>query len=130
LLIYDLLFAIIEHICSTENAMPKIRRTAEILPTLVVERMVTWGKLIQSLRMTQKMRAADLCERIGITHTTLRRMEHGDPGAAVGLYLAAFMVLGAMDLVAPAIDANFLLQVPADYTPRVRASGSGIPSDF
>lgn len=110
--------------------MPKIRRTAEILPTLVVERLVTWGKLIQSLRMTQKMRAADLCERIGITHTTLRRMERGDPGAAVGLYLAAFMVLGAMDLVAPAIDANLLLQVPADYTPRVRDGGSGIPSDF
>ena len=112
--------------------MPKIKRTAEILPTLVVERLATWGKLIQSLRMTQKMRAADLCERIEITHTTLRRMERGDPGAAVGLYLSAFMVLGAMDLVAPTIDANLLSQVPADYTPRVRVrdGGSGIPSDF
>jgi len=76
------------------------------------------------------MRAADLCERIGITHTMLRRMEHGSPSAAVGLYLAAFMVLGAMDLVAPTIDANLLLQVPVDYTLRVRDSGSGIPHDF
>lgn len=110
--------------------MPKIKRTAEILPTLVVERLVTWGKLIQSLRMTQKMRAVDLCARIGITHTTLRRMERGDPGAAVGLYLAAFNVLGALDLVAPAIDAKLLSNVPAEYTPRVRDSSSGIPHDF
>lgn len=55
------------------------------------------------LRLTQKIRANDLCVRMKITHTTLRRLERGDPGAGAGLYLNALMILGAFDIATPAL---------------------------
>ncbi|GGD00703.1 hypothetical protein GCM10011396_55340 [Undibacterium terreum] len=83
--------------------MPKKRLPSDEAPTLVVERLHTWGACIRNLRLTQNIRMVDLCERMGITHTTLRRLEKGDPGAGAGLYLNAFMILGAIEIVAPSL---------------------------
>lgn len=107
--------------------MPK-KTAPERLPTLVTERLAQWGNCIKTLRLTQKLRIQDLCARMQITHTTLRRLEKGDPGAGAGLYLHAMMVLGALELAAPLLPAA-LIQVERTQS-RVRlAKKTEVPDD-
>ena len=81
--------------------MPKKHLTTETLPTLVGERLHTWGRCIHAQRLRLRITAADLCERISISEATLRRLERGDPGAGAGAYLAALLVLGVNSEATP-----------------------------
>jgi transcriptional regulator with XRE-family HTH domain len=81
--------------------MPKKNLRGDEMPTLVLERLRSWGSCIKTMRLNQKLRAADLCARMKITHPTLRRLENGDAGAGIGHYLNALMILGALDIAAP-----------------------------
>ena len=81
--------------------MPKKLLPAASIPYPVEYRLQEWGTCIRNSRLRQRLKAAELCERVGITHTTLRRLEQGDPGAGVGLYLAVFQLLGVLDRAAP-----------------------------
>lgn len=94
--------------------MPKKLFQGDIVPSLVTERLQAWGLGIRTLRLMQKMRAQDLCARMSITHTTLRRLEQGDPGAGAGLYLTAFMILGAMDTATPPLPSQWLAMAQPD----------------
>ncbi len=75
------------------------------MPTLVLEKLRSWGSGIKKLRLIQNIRAEDLCMRMRISTPTLRRLERGDPGAGIGLYLSALMILGAIDIAAPPLPA-------------------------
>lgn len=81
--------------------MPKRILTAEMWPTLVQERLAMWGKCIHAQRLQQRITAADLCTRLGVSRTTLRRLEQGDPSAGVGAYLSALLTLGVADQAIP-----------------------------
>lgn len=81
--------------------MPKKNLHPEAVPTLIQERLHVWGLSIRTQRMFQRIRAADLCARMEISEATLRRLERGDAGAGVGLYLMAFQILGILDELAP-----------------------------
>ncbi len=83
--------------------MPKKLLTDRSVPSLVLERLSTWGEFVHAERVRQRFTAADLSLRMGVSLATLRRLERGDPGAAVAAYLSAFHVLGVMDEVAPAL---------------------------
>jgi transcriptional regulator with XRE-family HTH domain len=86
--------------------MPKKLSTAETWPTLVQERLTIWGKCIHVQRLQQRITAADLCERLGISRATLRRLEQGDPGAGAGAYLTALLTLGVADKATPSLPAE------------------------
>ena len=76
------------------------------------------------------MRASDLCERMSITHSTLRRLENGDVGAGVGLYLNALMILGALEVATPLLPGAWTN--PEGMAARVRlpaADGQGGDGD-
>lgn len=131
MLIFARLWRIIEHLSSLkiEKKMPRKHLIGDQIPSLVDERLKTWGACIRGLRMTQRMRALDLCARMSITHTTLRRLERGDPGAGAGLYLTALMILGALDLAAPPLPSH-LVDLP-DPQGRVRLPRApGADDDF
>jgi transcriptional regulator with XRE-family HTH domain len=81
--------------------VPNKLSNADAWPTLVLDRLVVWGRCIRTQRMQQRITAADLCQRLGISPATLRRLEHGDPGAAVGAYLTALLTLGIADVATP-----------------------------
>jgi transcriptional regulator with XRE-family HTH domain len=81
--------------------MPKKLLDTDSLPTLVQERLSTWGRCIRTQRLRQRITAADLCSRMGISEATLRRLERGDPGAGAGAFLTALLVLGVADEAAP-----------------------------
>jgi len=87
--------------------MPKKLLDNQDMPSLVAERLNVWGRCIHAQRLRQRVKAADLCERMGISQATLRRLERGDPGAGVGIYMTALLILGVIDKAAPALDPVF-----------------------
>jgi len=81
--------------------MPK-RDPAQLpAPTLVMERLRTWGAAVRKQRIAQRIRASDLCSRLNISHPTLRRLERGETTVSAGVYLAAMHVLGFLDQSVP-----------------------------
>jgi transcriptional regulator with XRE-family HTH domain len=86
--------------------MPKKLSSAENWPTLVQDRLTEWGKCINTQRLCQRITVADLSARLGISRTTLVRLEKGDPGAGAGAYLTALLALGILDQAAPALQAE------------------------
>jgi len=99
--------------------MPKKLSKAESWPTLVQERLTIWGKCINTQRLRQRITAADLSARLGISRTTLLRLENGDPGAGAGAYLTALLALGIVDQAAPALPAELW---QGEYGQRVKLS--------
>ncbi|MFC0135972.1 helix-turn-helix domain-containing protein [Massilia eurypsychrophila] len=99
--------------------MPKKLSGSEAWPTLVQERLTTWGKCINTQRLRQRVNVADLSARLGISRTTLIRLEKGDPGAGAGAYLTALLALGVIDQAAPAPPAELW---QGDYGQRVKLS--------
>lgn len=86
--------------------MPRKLSHAASWPTLTQERLVTWGRTIRAQRLRQRITAADLCARLGISRATLRRLEQGDPGAAAGAYLTALLALGLAEQATPTLPAG------------------------
>src|SRR5690606_19390517 len=81
--------------------MPKkIERKPYYLPS-VEARMLAWGKCVRVQRVAQKLTAQAFSERIGISESTLRRVERGDPVVAAGTYLSALAALSVLDPAVP-----------------------------
>lgn len=77
--------------------------TLSAVPTLVAERLRSWGMCIRKQRIAQRIRARDLCYRLGISHPTLQRMERGESTVSAGTYLAALNILGVLEYAAPGL---------------------------
>lgn len=58
------------------------------------------GKYISTARMRREWRQEDLARKAGIHANTLRKVEAGAPGTAVGAYAAALWALGLLDQLA------------------------------
>lgn len=99
--------------------MPRKLSNAETWPTLVQERLTAWGRCIYTQRLRQRITVADLSTRLGISRTTLLRMEKGDAGASAGAYLTALLALGMIDQAAPALPVALW---QGDYGQRVKLS--------
>lgn len=99
--------------------MPKKLTTTETWPTLVQERLSIWGKCIHTQRLRQRITVADLSTRLGVSKTTLLRLERGDPGAGAGAYLTALLALGVADRAVPALPPELW---QGDFGQRVKLS--------
>lgn len=80
--------------------------TLAAVPTLVAERLKSWGLCVRKQRIAQRIRARDLCERLGISHPTLQRMERGEASIKAGTYLAALHILGVLEYAAPGLKTH------------------------
>lgn len=63
---------------------------------LLLERqlLLQLGDRLRRLRKAQRLGTVELAERAGITRNTLRAVESGDPGTAIGTYLRVMSILG------------------------------------
>lgn len=52
------------------------------------------GNLIRIGRVERRMTVKELADRAGISHTTLSRIEKGDPGTEIGLAFEAALIVG------------------------------------
>lgn len=107
--------------------MPKPAPTSKMVPSLVTERLQMWGMCVRKQRIAQRIRARDLCDRLGISHPTLQRMERGEATVNAGAYLAALSVLGVLEYAVPRLK-NELWQM-ASLTGRARPE-SGDDDDY
>lgn len=102
--------------------MPNKNLHADEVPIAVVSRLAEWGTAIRSQRLTQQIRASDLCARAGVSEATLRRIEKGDPMAGVGAVLSLLNVLALLPHATPSLP-EWLLQEPSKERVRLpRAS--------
>jgi transcriptional regulator with XRE-family HTH domain len=99
--------------------MPKKLTVTETWPTLVLEHLSIWGKCIHTQRLRQRITIADLSTRLGISKTTLLRLEKGDPGAGAGAYLTAFLALGMANRAVPPLPTELW---QGDFGRRVKLS--------
>ena len=67
-----------------------------VLPLGYTSRKVIeyFGQLIRTARKERGMTEAELADRMGVSRSTLRRIQDGDPGAAIGSYMEAAIILG------------------------------------
>ncbi len=86
--------------------MPKQLLPSTQTPTLVLERLLIWGRAIRAMRVKQKLSAAAVCSRVGVSRFTYARVEKGEPTVAVSVYLSVLMVVGLLDLACPALPAS------------------------
>ncbi len=59
-----------------------------------LEGLGLFGKTIRLGRMQRRLTAQELAERIGVSRSTLQRIEKGDPRVEIGLMFEAAAILG------------------------------------
>ena len=59
-----------------------------------LEGLGLFGKTIRLGRMQRRLTAQELAERIGVSRSTLQRMEKGDPKVEIGLMFEAAAIVG------------------------------------
>jgi DNA-binding XRE family transcriptional regulator len=59
-------------------------KTTQALPGLVLDQLARIGEGIRIARMRRRMTQEDLASRVGTTFHTIRRIEQGAPGTAIG----------------------------------------------
>jgi len=94
------------------------------LPTPVDGGLRQLGAAIRAARVRRRLRATIVAERAGIAHTTLIRIERGEPTVAMGSYAAVLWALGLLDhlvsLAQPAEDVVGLELEESRLPQRVR----------
>jgi transcriptional regulator with XRE-family HTH domain len=68
--------------------------TPELTSVLDRQLLLQLGDRLRRLRQAQGLTAAELAHRVGISRPTLRNVETGDPGTAIGTYLRVMSILG------------------------------------
>jgi transcriptional regulator with XRE-family HTH domain len=67
---------------------------SELTPILERQLLLQFGDRLQRLRKAQGLGTVEMAARAGITRNTLRSVECGDPGPAMGTYLRVMSILG------------------------------------
>lgn len=68
--------------------------STEISPVLERQLLLQLGDRLKRLRKAQGLGTVEMATRAGITRNTLRAIESGDPGPAMGNYLRVMSILG------------------------------------
>lgn len=80
----------------------KVNQTAVLSPTLLAE-SEQLGQRIARLRTARRMKQFEAALRAGLSRNTAYRIEHGDPGVAMG------QILRYLDAIAPGCNLQQLL---------------------
>ncbi|NEI66516.1 helix-turn-helix domain-containing protein [Rhizobium leguminosarum] len=91
---------------------------------LQVERVIEKiGADISLARRARRMAVDDFARRIGVSRTTLHRLESGDPGISLNTFVMALHALGRLDALAqitdPIHDAVTLTQLMQEVPKRI-----------
>lgn len=112
--------------------MPK--RTNRPYTRYTGEAVTLLGSLIRKARIERKETAAELAERAGLSRGLVQRIEHGDPGCAVGAVfeVAALVGIRLFDLDRQGLSANnqVLAQTLALLPSAARPTRKAVKDDF
>src|ERR1700738_842812 len=63
------------------------------LPRPVQDSLQILGNLIQSARKAAKYTSSELAQKVGVNRKTITRLEKGDPGIGLGLFITVLWLL-------------------------------------
>lgn len=81
--------------------MPKKNPDTLSIPLVASDLITRWGKLLKSHRIGRNITIADMKIRLGVSLSTLQRLERGEPTVQTGTYLHAMTILGLLDTLCP-----------------------------
>jgi len=76
------------------------------LPSAMEDELRRIGRGIRTARLSRNMSREELGRRIGVSFHTIRAVEEGRPGTAVGTYLHVMWVLGLAHTLRPVADPS------------------------
>jgi hypothetical protein len=92
--------------------MPKSPQALSTLPPAAVQALKALGENLAIARVRRRESQRAWARRLGCSVPTLIRMERGDPGVSVGIYVTALWLMGRTpalaELAAPALDRGAL----------------------
>ena len=98
----------------------------EQLPREVLKLLEDLGERVRVARVRRRMSSEDLAQACGIGRRTLYRIESGEPGIALGTFLAVLWKLALLDTMGgvanPDADEHGKILEAATRPKRVRAS--------
>lgn len=71
------------------------------MPLPVSDLTTRWGQLLKAHRIRRNITIADMKNRLGVSLSTLQRLERGEPTVQTGTYLHAMIILGLLDTLCP-----------------------------
>lgn len=102
-------------------------RTTSTLPLPVKRALAKLGEDIRTARLRRRISTQVMAERVAVTRVTLRKVERGDPGVAMGVYATTLFVLGMISRLGELTDVrhdDVGLQLEEERLPkRIRRSG-------
>jgi transcriptional regulator with XRE-family HTH domain len=105
-----------------------LMRSTPPLPLPVKRALAKLGQDIRSARLRRRISTATMAERAFITRPTLRKVERGDPGVALGILATVLFVLGLTPRLADLADTKsdeVGLQLEEERLPkRIRQPGA------
>lgn len=81
--------------------MPRKNPASLSIPLPVSDLTARWGKLLKEHRIRRNITIADMKTRLGISLSTLQRLERGEPTVQTVTYLHAMVILGLLDTLCP-----------------------------
>lgn len=81
-------------------------RSASTLPLPVKRALAKLGEDIRAARLRRRISTLVMAERVAVTRVTLRKVERGDPGVAMGVYATILFVLGMISRVSELTDVR------------------------
>lgn len=92
--------------------MPKSPQALSTLPPAAAAALKTLGENLAIARVRRRESQRAWARRLGCSVPTLIRMERGDPGVGVGIYVTALWLIGRAsalgELASPALDRGAL----------------------
>jgi DNA-binding XRE family transcriptional regulator len=85
----------------------KKSRLRATLPIPVRRALSKLGKDIKDARRRRRISTQMMAERAFISRTTLNKVEHGDPGVAMGIYGVVLFILGLTDKLSHLADIQY-----------------------
>jgi transcriptional regulator with XRE-family HTH domain len=80
------------------------RKPADSLPLPVERALRKLGGDLRDARRRRRIPTALMAQRVGISRSTLNKVEKGNPGVSLGVYATALFVLGMTDRIADLAD--------------------------
>lgn len=114
--------------------MPKGSHATKALPAAATKAIKLLGRDIATARTRRRISQRLLAERMMVSLDTVQRLEHGDPGASLGVVATALWALGLIDhlaaLAAPDDDAVGKTEEMGRLPRRVRPQKTDANLDF
>ena len=78
--------------------------TAKTISPRAQRALESLGANLKTARLKRRISVKDFAERIGVSESTLSRLERGDEGVSVGALTMACLVLGELDRISAFLD--------------------------